>query len=321
MIGVAGAGAFGTALAITLAQAGRDVTLWARDADHVATMTRDRQNARYLAAIPLPENIRITGDSADLALSETILLAMPMQSLRGFLGTHGHVIGTGALVACCKGIDLDTLRGPTATIRDFMPQTVTAILTGPSFAADIAQGLPTALTLGCYDPLAAALQAQLSTPTLRLYRTDDVIGAELGGALKNVIAIAAGLVIGAGLGNSARAALMTRGFAEMTRFATRCGARADTLGGLSGLGDLVLTCTSQQSRNFQYGLAIGSGVPQGHGKTIEGIATAAAVMRQAQRFAMAAQMPITAMVTQVTTGQIGLDDAILSLMSRPLKEE
>lgn len=321
MIGVAGAGAFGTALAITLAQSGRKVVLWARDADHAQVMAQARRNTRYLGDIALPPLVKVTENIDDLAMSETVLLAMPMQSLRGFLEEHGSALGQAALVACCKGIDLGTLKGPTATIADLCPNAIAAILTGPSFAIDIAGGLPTALTLGCNSPAAEALQTQLSTPTLRLYRTDDVTGAELGGALKNVIAIAAGLVVGAGLGDSARAALMTRGFAEMTRFAAKMGARPETLMGLSGFGDLVLTCTSQQSRNFRHGVAIGSGRAPDLAQTVEGVATAQAVLKQALRFGISAELPITLMVAQVTTGQISLAEAVQSLMSRPLKEE
>jgi glycerol-3-phosphate dehydrogenase (NAD(P)+) len=195
------------------------------------------------------------------------------------------------------------------------------VLTGPSFAADIARGLPTALTLACAEEAAGAtLQEALSTPTLRLYRTTDVTGAELGGALKNVVAIGAGIVMGAGLGDSARAALMTRGYAEMVRFATRMGARAETLAGLSGFGDLVLTCTSAQSRNFTHGLALGAGRAPA-AATVEGLATAQAVMRQAIRFALAAQMPVTQMVAAVTTGRASVAQAVQTLMTRPLKEE
>ncbi len=321
MIGIAGAGAFGTALAVTLAQAGREVTLWARDADHAAIMARDRQNTRYLGDVRLHNRIRISSECTEMAGIDTVLLAVPMQSLRGFLGVHGGTVGSAALVACCKGVDLGTLKGPTATIRELCPNAIPAILTGPSFAADIARGLPTALTLGCDDPMVEALQTRISTPTLRIYRTDDVTGAELGGALKNVVAIAAGLVIGADLGGSARAALMTRGFAEMTRFATRLGARPETLVGLSGLGDLVLTCTSEQSRNFRHGRALGSGLAPDARQTVEGVATAEAVLRQATRFGMAPDMPITAMVAQVTQGKITISEAIQALMSRPLKEE
>jgi glycerol-3-phosphate dehydrogenase (NAD(P)+) len=222
------------------------------------------------------------------------------------------------LVACCKGVDLTSLRGPVAVIEGRRPGAQAAILTGPSFAADIARGLPTALTLATRGER-EALQELLSTPTLRVYRTDDVIGAELGGALKNVVAIAAGTVIGAGLGDSARAALMTRGYAEMVRLALALGARAETLAGLSGFGDLVLTCTSAQSRNFRYGTALGSGEPFDPKLTVEGVATACAVVKLAATLDI--DMPITAMVNALALGRIALNDAIGQLMSRPLKQE
>jgi glycerol-3-phosphate dehydrogenase (NAD(P)+) len=222
------------------------------------------------------------------------------------------------LVACCKGIDLATLRGPLALIEARRPAAQVAVLTGPSFAADIARGLPTALTLATAGE-GKALQDLLSTPTLRLYRTDDVRGAELGGALKNVIAIAAGTVIGAGLGDSARAALMTRGYAEMVRLAMALGARAETLAGLSGLGDLVLTCTSTQSRNFRYGVALGKGEGFDPAVTVEGVATAHAVRQLAG--GLGVDMPVTAMVDALALGQITLNDAIGQLMLRPLKQE
>ena len=227
----------------------------------------------------LPKSVSVTADLRDLAGAQAVLLALPMQALAEFLA--GAVLPPVPLVACCKGIDLTTLRGPVAVIAAARPGNPVAILTGPSFAADIARGLPTALTLAGDE--AEALQHLLSTPALRLYRTDDVIGAELGGALKNVIAIAAGVVIGAGLGSSARAALMTRGYAEMLRLALSLGARAETLAGLSGLGDLVLTCTSTQSRNFRFGIALGAGTEFDPALTVEGVATARAVVRMAGR--------------------------------------
>ncbi|TAG17874.1 MAG: NAD(P)H-dependent glycerol-3-phosphate dehydrogenase, partial [Rhodobacterales bacterium] len=207
--------------------------------------------------------------------------------------------------------------GPVALIEDRRPGAMAAILTGPSFATDIARGLPTALTLAMAE--GEALQEALSTPTLRLYRTDDVRGAELGGALKNVIAIAAGTVIGAGLGDSARAALMTRGYAEMVRLAMALGARPETLAGLSGLGDLVLTCTSTQSRNFRYGLALGRAEGFDPAVTVEGVATAHAVRQLAG--GLGVDMPVTAMVDALALGQITLNDAIGQLMLRPLKQE
>ncbi len=310
---VLGAGAFGTALAVALAARG-PVTLWGRGMGWAEA----RENPR-LPGVRLPEAITLTGDIPDL--TGQILLAVPMQALGAFLAEHAKALDGRPLVLCCKGIDLATLRGPSSLVAAHCPAATPAVLTGPSFAADIARALPSALTLACADDATGtALQAALATPTLRLYRTTDVLGAELGGAMKNVIAIAAGIVIGAGLGDSARAALMTRGYAEMLRFATRLGARAETLAGLSGLGDLVLTCTSEQSRNFAHGLALGSGAAPA-AATVEGLATARAVLQQALRFGMAAQMPVTTMVEAVTTGRASVADAVQTLMSRPLKEE
>jgi glycerol-3-phosphate dehydrogenase (NAD(P)+) len=318
MIGIAGAGAFGTALAIALAQAGREVRLWARDAAKVAVMREIRRNEAALPGIALPENLSVHADIADVCGGQAVLLAAPMQALGAVLDTWPQ-IGVGQpLVACCKGVDLATLQGPVALIEAHRPGAQAAMLTGPSFAADIARGLPTALTLATSTD-GAALQDLLSTATLRLYRTDDVIGAELGGALKNVIAIAAGTVIGAGLGDSARAALMTRGYAEMVRLATALGARPETLAGLSGLGDLVLTCTSDQSRNFRYGRALGRGESFDPTVTVEGVATAEAVVRLAGSVGI--DTPVTAMVNALALGRIALNDAIGQLMRRPLKQE
>lgn len=313
-IGIVGAGAFGTALAVALGREGRAVTLWARDAAQVALMSRTGANEARLAGVNLPQNVTVTAEIADLAGAEAVLLSLPMQALGGFL--QAHALPRVALVACCKGIDLVTLTGPATLIRQTLPQARAAILTGPSFATDIARGLPTALTLAGGDE---ALQHLLSTPTLRLYRTDDVTGAELGGALKNVIAIAAGVVIGAGLGDSARAALMTRGYAEMTRLALTLGARAETLAGLCGFGDLVLTCTSAQSRNFRFGQALGAGQPFDATLTVEGAATARAVAILAAQKAI--EMPVTTMVAALVARQITLPQAIHALMSRPLKQE
>lgn len=319
-VGIAGAGAFGTALAITLARAGREVTLWARDETHVAAMQNARENAARLPGCALPENVTVTAQIADLAGAEAVLLAVPMQQLRGFLTAHPTTLNRGALVACAKGVSLETGTGPTAIIADACPDATPAVLTGPSFAADIARGLPTALTLACRDPQAGqALQALLSTPTLRLYTSTDTTGAELGGALKNVIAIAAGIVIGAGLGDSARAALMTRGFAEMQRLARASGAETETLSGLSGLGDMVLTCTSAQSRNFRYGHALGKGDSFDAGITVEGAATARAVARIAADRNI--DMPITAMVAHLLDGRLTIAQAAEALLTRPLKEE
>ena len=318
MIGIAGAGAFGTALAVAFARSGREVRLWARDSDLVRLMRDTRRNEAALPGVVLPENVSIHAPIKEVCGGEALLLAMPMQALGVALDAWPEIGSGQPLVACCKGVDLTTLRGPVAVIEARRPGAQAAILTGPSFAADIAKGLPTALTLATTGD-GAALQELLSTPTLRLYRTDDVIGAELGGALKNVIAIAAGTVIGAGLGDSARAALMTRGYAEMVRLAEALGARAETLAGLSGFGDLVLTCTSAQSRNFRYGLALGQGEAFDPKVTVEGVATARAVVKLAD--GMKIDMPVTAMVNALALGRIALNDAIGLLMNRPLKQE
>lgn len=313
MIAIAGAGAFGTALAVALGREGRAVTLWARD---VGEMAERRRNARYLPGVDLPETVTVTADRDVFARAEVVLLAVPMQALGGFVEANAALFGGKWLVACCKGVDMATLQGPSAVIRARCADAQIAVLTGPSFAADIARGLPTALTLAGADE---ALQARLSTPSLRLYRSADVVGAELGGALKNVMAIAAGVVMGAGLGDSARAALMTRGFAEMQRFALAKGARAETLAGLSGLGDLILTCTSAQSRNFRFGQAMGQEAAFDPTITVEGAATAVAVAKIAQRDGI--EMPITQMIAALMAQEITLRQAIQALMSRPLKEE
>ena len=304
---ILGAGAFGTALAIAQAQAGHGVTLWARDP---APLLARRESPR-LPGRPLPEGVRITGDLAECDAGVT-LFALPTQSLGPFLAAHRPRCAVA--VSCAKGIDLVTGLGPTALLAPHAG--IAAQLTGPGFAADIARGLPTALTLACADDgTARDLQLRLSTGALRLYRTTDVIGAELGGALKNVIAIAAGAVIGAGLGDSARAALIARGFAEMTRYATARGALAETLTGLSGLGDLVLTCGSDQSRNFRFGQALARGGALPGDTTVEGLHTAR------QLAASGADTPIADTVAALAEGSLDIRGALGHLLSRPLKPE
>ncbi len=312
MIGILGAGAFGTALAVALTANG-PVTLWGRRIDWQG------ENPR-LPGVAMPGAVTVTQDLDAALACDTILLALPAQALGAFLADHGPRLAGKSLVSTAKGIDLQHLTGPSALIAQAAPDAVVAVLTGPSFAADIARGLPTALTLACADGAAAqALQDRLSTPVLRLYRTTDVIGAELGGALKNVIAIAAGTVIGAGLGDSARAAIITRGFAEMTRLATHLGARPETLTGLSGLGDLTLTCTSAGSRNFRFGCAIGSGSEWDSTTTVEGAATARALALMAVRDGL--DLPIATMVARLAEGRVSVEKAMDHLLSRPLKEE
>lgn len=319
-VAVLGAGAFGTAMAVTLARTGAPVGLWTREADHAEAMRRNRMNARRLPGVTLPETVSVSAGIADFAETPILLVAVPMQQMATFLAGVGTQIGGATLVACAKGIDLATGRGPTAVIAETCPRATPAVLTGPSFAGDLARGLPTALALACADDATGAmLQDALSTPALRLYRTTDTLGAELGGALKNVVAIAAGVVIGAGLGDSARAALMTRGFAEMNRLAQAMGARAETLSGLSGLGDLVLTCTSLQSRNFRFGHALGAGETFDQAITVEGAATAKAAARLAADRGI--DMPVTAMVAALVDRRISVGAAMSALLSRPLRKE
>jgi len=315
-IGVIGAGAFGTALAVAQATAGREVALWARDPAAVEAMEETRENAGRLPGVTLPEGVVPTA-AFERAAAGIVLLAVPTQSLRGVLETHAALLHHGVLVACCKGVELGTGLLPSEVIAEFLPEASAAILTGPSFAADIAVGKPTALTLAAAGPGAEDLQEALSTRSLRLYLTHDLTGAQFGGALKNVIAIAAGVAIGAGLGESARAALMSRGFAEMMRHAEARGADSETLHGLSGLGDLVLTCTSEKSRNYRHGLALGSGTPPHAGTTVEGVATARALAASAPED----MLPVTAMVAALLDGRVTLEEAVDLLLSRPLKRE
>ncbi|RME18689.1 MAG: NAD(P)-dependent glycerol-3-phosphate dehydrogenase [Alphaproteobacteria bacterium] len=313
-IAVLGAGAFGTALAISLARDGRSVTLWGRD---VADMAQRRENRRRLPGFAFPEALAVTPDLAEAARAPIVLLALPLQRLASFLAEHGALFPDQALVCCAKGVDRATGLGASEIIARACPGARPAVLSGPSFAVDIAAGLPTALTIAAADP--EPLQHALTTSNIRLYRTTDMIGVELGGALKNVVAIACGITIGAGLGESARAALMTRGYAEMNRFAQARGARPETLSGLSGLGDLALTCTSEKSRNFSFGLALGRGAPPPEGVTIEGQATAAAVSDAAR--AAGLEMPIADNVVAVLEGRITIGQAVETLLSRPLREE
>tara|TARA_R110002049_G_scaffold117332_2_gene270429 strand:- start:3177 stop:4028 length:852 start_codon:yes stop_codon:yes gene_type:complete len=283
-------------------------------------MAKLRENSIRLPDCRFPDALRVTDDLPDAAAADILLLAVPLQKLRGFLADHAAIFADKHLVACCKGMELGTGAGPVAIIRDVVPSANAAILTGPSFAADIARGLPTALTLACADAAyGAMLQQALTTDNLRIYRTTDTIGAELGGALKNVIAIACGTAMGAGLGESARAALMTRGYSEMQRLAAHLKAEPTTLAGLSGFGDLTLTCTSEQSRNYRLGLSLGAGTPFDPKTTVEGAATARAVAKFAQDAAL--DMPITNAVAGLLDHRLDVANAMKTLLARPLKEE
>lgn len=309
-LAIFGAGAFGTALAVAYAEAGREVTLWAREGAERIAVTR---TAPRLPGVTLPGAVTVTADPEVRA--EVALIAIPTQAMAGFLAAHPP--RAGVRISCAKGLDLATGLGPADLIARALPGGRVAQLTGPSFAVDIAAGLPTALTLACADDaVARALQEALSTPGLRLYRTTDVIGAQMGGALKNVVAIAAGVAIGGGLGDSARAAIIARGFAEMRRVARARGARDDTLAGLSGLGDLVLTCSSEKSRNYRFGMALARGEVPDASVTVEGLHTARGLARDP-----GIETPLADAVAAMADGRLDFAAAVDRLLARPLRPE
>lgn len=316
-ISVLGAGAFGTALAISLALAGRRVALWARDPVQVAAMAATRQNAARLPGAALPPGVMPIDNLTLATQAPVLLLAVPTQSLRALTTAQAGLLADRVLIVCCKGVERGTGLLPTQVLDQTVLDARNGVLTGPGFAQDIAAGKPTALTLAMAGQGGAAVQALLATPNLRPYLGDDPLGAQWGGALKNVVAIAAGVAIGAGLGDSARAALMTRGFAEMVRLAVARGAQAETLWGLSGFGDLVLTCTSETSRNFRHGMRLGQGQVPDPAMTVEGVATAHAVAQGADPD----MLPITCAVSALLAGQIGLAEVREALLSRPLRAE
>jgi len=318
-IAVVGAGAWGTALANCAARAGRDVALWARDAAVVAQLNATRENPR-LPDVRIDARVAATGAIADIKHADAVLLVVPAQDSRKAASALAPHMKAGVpVVTCAKGIERGTHRFMTEIIGETIRGAIPAILSGPSFAADVARGLPTAVTLACADEATAAALAQaLGSQTFRPYHTADVRGVEIGGAAKNVLAIAAGIVHGRRLGASATAALVTRGFAELARFGRALGARTETLTGLSGLGDLILTCASPQSRNFSLGIALGEGrAPDG--KLAEGAFTARALVELADEKGV--EMPIATAIASVLDEKLTVDQAIDSLLTRPFKAE
>ncbi|GJE16581.1 NAD(P)H-dependent glycerol-3-phosphate dehydrogenase [Methylobacterium marchantiae] len=323
-IAVVGGGAWGTALANAAAAAGHPVTLWLRDGEAARRIEETRENARYLPGVRLHDAIRATAEPRDLSSAKVVLLVTPAQTLRGVLGTlKSSIDRRAAIVLCAKGIERGSDAFMSAVAAEAMPGASVAVLSGPSFAADVARNLPTAVTLAAEDAdLAARLAAALSGPALRVYHTDDVRGVEIGGAGKNVLAIASGIVAGRGLGESARAALIARAFAELMRFARAYGGRPETLMGLSGLGDLVLTASSPQSRNFAFGQRLGAGATSEEasgGKLAEGAFTAAALVALARRNAV--EMPVAEAVAAIVSGGASVDAVVAGLLARPLKRE
>ncbi len=319
-VAVIGAGAYGTALACAARRAGRDVTLFARSAAAVAQIKATRQNPK-LPGISLDAGIGTTADMAEAARADIILLATPAQSLREAATALAPLLKASTpVVACAKGIERGTHKFMTEVIAEAIPDAIPAILSGPNFADDVARGLPTAVTLASKDEkLASALVQALGSATFRPYHTTDVRGVEIGGAAKNVLAIAAGIVVGRELGASALAALTTRGFSELARLGRACGARSETLAGLSGLGDLILSCASPQSRNFAFGIALGRGEQPDRSKLAEGEFTAPVLIELAA--SQNVDMPVSNAVAAILGGKITIDAAIEGLLTRPFKAE
>jgi glycerol-3-phosphate dehydrogenase (NAD(P)+) len=316
-VAVIGAGAWGTALAQSFAAAGHPVTLWARDPERAAAIRDARENAAYLPGIGLHPGIAVTADLAAIG-GDLRLLAVPAQHLRAILQRLPP--RPGPLLITAKGIETATGRFMDQVAAEIRPEAAPVLLSGPSFAEEVARGLPTALTLACADAEAGATLARgLGHRTLRLYWTEDLRGVALGGALKNVLAIAAGIVVGRNLGASALAALTTRGFSELARFGRASGARTETLSGLSGLGDLLLSCSTAQSRNFALGIALGRGEAAPAGKLAEGAFTAPVLVELAA--AGNVDMPVSQAVAAILDGRLTIDAAIEGLLTRPFRAE
>jgi glycerol-3-phosphate dehydrogenase (NAD(P)+) len=319
-VAVIGAGAWGTALAAVAARAGHDVVLYARNAASAAEIASTRDNPK-LSGVRLDAGVCVTGDIALAARADIILIATPAQNLReAVTALAPHLTKAQPVIACAKGIERGSHKFMTEVIAEAAPDAIAAILSGPSFAEDVARGLPTAVTLAARDEqLASALVQALGSSTFRPYHTTDVRGVEIGGAAKNVLAIAAGIVVGKKLGASAQAALTTRGFSELVRLGRACGARRETMAGLSGLGDLILTCSSPQSRNFALGLALGRGEQPTPGKLAEGVFTAPVLIELAA--SQNVDMPVSNAVAAILSGAVTIDAAIESLLTRPFKAE
>jgi glycerol-3-phosphate dehydrogenase (NAD(P)+) len=322
-IGVVGGGAWGTALAQVASARGEDTLLWAMEPEVVDAVNARHENPLYLAGVPLNRAIRATSDLGELRGCDAWLVVTPAQHMRSVLTGAGGFAGP--LVLCAKGIEEKSGRLLHTVAKEACPKADIAALSGPTFAHEVAKGLPTAVTLAAEDgALAERLRDRLAQPTFRIYVSDDVAGAEIGGAVKNVLAIACGVVEGKGLGQNARAALIGRGFAEMTRFGQAFGARRETLAGLSGLGDLVLTCTSTNSRNYSLGVGLGEGKRAAElladRRTVaEGAFTAPVLARLAREKAI--DMPIVGAVDALIAGRANVDQVLDALLSRPPRAE
>ena len=325
-IGIVGGGAWGTALAVTARRAGREIVLWAREAEVVTAVNQRHENPLFLPGIVVDPAIAATGDVAAAVSADAVLLVVPAQHLRAVAGAIAPTLRPGAaVVICAKGVEEASGALMSEVAAAALPGARLAILSGPTFAGEVARGLPTAVTLATVDQaLGGALIAALGTRSFRPYLSADVVGAEIGGAVKNVLAIACGIVAGRRLGDNARAALITRGLAEMVRLAQAKGGRAETLMGLSGLGDLTLTCTALQSRNHSLGFALGEGtaldeILARRRSVAEGVSSAAAVTALARRLGV--DMPIVAAVDAILHHGADIDGSIASLLARPFRGE
>ncbi|MEH6495687.1 MAG: NAD(P)H-dependent glycerol-3-phosphate dehydrogenase [Pseudomonas marincola] len=325
-VNVIGAGAWGTSLAIAAARAGRDVTLWCRNDAQASAMNTASENARYLPGIPLPKNIMATANLEAVCKADILLNVVPAQHLRANLQTLAPFIApTTAIVVCSKGIEKGSDKMMSEVVEETLPNQPYAILSGPNFAHEVAKGMPSATTLAAHSSeLGKRLVSAIGLPTFRPYYTNDVIGAQMGGAIKNVLAIACGVVGGAQLGENARAALITRGMAEILRLGDKLGARAETLMGLSGFGDLVLTCSSSASRNYSLGFALGGGqslkdILDSRNSVTEGVHTAAALCDLAEKHKI--EMPICQSVDKILNHGASVDEVVKELLARPFRDE
>jgi glycerol-3-phosphate dehydrogenase (NAD(P)+) len=323
-LSIIGAGSWGLALASAAQRAGRDVTIWTRSASAADALASTRESAR-LPGARIDDGITLTASLEDAARCDALLIVVPAQAVREVASALTPLITNGMpVIACAKGIERGTRKFMTEVIAEAAPNAAPAILSGPSFASDVMQGLPTAVTLAASDEkTGASLSRALGSSTFRPYHTTDLRGVEIGGAAKNVLAIAAGVVSGRGLGASAAAALTTRGFAELMRFGRALGARPETLTGLSGLGDLILSCSTAQSRNFSLGLALGRGLSPlaaiAESGLAEGVYTASVLNEMAR--AQGIDMPVAAAISDVLAGEVTIDEAIERLMTRPFRAE
>ena len=325
--GIIGGGAWGTALAMALTRAGRNVTLWAREPEVADTINKDHENKLFLPGIKLETSIRATNSLGDLSDCEALMLVVPVQHMRDICAELSKLSlkKTAPIIICSKGIERNTLKMPGEIVSEVLPSHILAILSGPTFAAEIARDQPAAITLACADiELGKTLAQSIGSRTFRPYMSDDIIGAEIGGAIKNVLAIACGIVYGRNMGDNARAAIITRGLAEVMRLGSALGGKNETMMGLSGIGDLILTCTSQQSRNTSLGFALGQGktlseIMAERNSVAEGVHTAAAAAALANKKNIDA--PIIAAVDAILNKNADITETVFALLSRPLKSE